>query len=63
MSATYQSQFINALKLFYQIVKKHKLEIEKLIRPKQGIKLPKVISEDEVAAIINASQNTKPCSV
>jgi integrase/recombinase XerD len=59
LSATYQSQFINALKLFYQTVKNHKLEIEKLIRPMQGIKLPKVISEDEVAAIINACQNLK----
>lgn len=59
LSATYQSQFINALKLFYQTVKNHKLEVEKLIRPQQGNKLPKVISEEEVAAIINACQNLK----
>lgn len=59
LSATYQSQFINALKLFYQILKNHKLEVEKLIRPQQGHKLPKVISEEEVAAIINACQNLK----
>jgi integrase/recombinase XerD len=59
LSATYQSQFINALKLFYQTVEKHKIDIEKLIRPKQGHKLPKVISEEEVAAIINACKNLK----
>jgi integrase/recombinase XerD len=59
LSATYQSQFINALKLFYQTVKIHKLEIDKLIRPQQGLKLPKVISEEEVAALINACKNLK----
>ncbi len=59
LSATYQSQFINALKLFYQTVKNHKIDIEKLIRPQQGHKLPKVISEEEVAAIINACKNLK----
>ena len=59
LSATYQSQFINALKLFYQTVKNHKIDIEKLIRPQHGHKLPKVISEEEVAAIINACQNLK----
>jgi integrase/recombinase XerD len=59
LSATYQSQFINALKLFYQTVRNHKLAIDQLIRPKQGHKLPKVISEEEVAAIINACQNLK----
>ena len=59
LSATYQSQFINALKLFYQTVKDHKLAIDQLIRPQQGHKLPKVISEEEVAAIINACHNLK----
>jgi integrase/recombinase XerD len=59
LSATYQSQFINALKLFYQTIKNHKIDIEKLIRPQQGHKLPKVISEEEVAAIINACKNLK----
>lgn len=59
LSATYQSQFINALKLFYLTIKNHKLDIDKLIRPQQGHKLPKVISEEEVAAIINACKNLK----
>lgn len=59
LSASYQSQFINGLKQFYTIITDKKLEIEKLVRPKKPIHLPKVISEEEVAAIINATRNLK----
>lgn len=59
LSATYQSQFINALKLFYSIVKKKKIDIEQLVRPNKPHQLPKVISEQEVEAILNASDNLK----
>jgi integrase/recombinase XerD len=59
LSATYQSQFINALKLFYELVNAKKIDLEKLIRPNKPSQLPKVISEEEVAAIINAAENIK----
>lgn len=59
LSATYQSQFINALKLFYELVNDKKIDLEKLIRPNKPFQLPKVISEEEVAAIINATENIK----
>lgn len=59
LSATYQSQFINALKLFYSIVKQKKIDIEQLVRPNKPQQLPKVISEQEVEAILNASENLK----
>ncbi len=59
LSATYQSQFINALKLFYGLLTERKLQIEKLIRPAKPHQLPKVISEAEVAALINATENIK----
>ena len=59
LSASYQSQFINALKIMYRIVTDSRLEIEKLIRPQKPFQLPKVISEDEVAMIINACGNLK----
>ena len=59
LSATYQSQFINALKLFYALVNDKKIELEKLVRPAKPFKLPKVLSEDEVAIIINAAPNLK----
>lgn len=59
LSATYQSQFINAVKLFRQTVHHSKLVIEDLIRPKRGRQLPKVLSEEEVADILNACENLK----
>ncbi len=59
LSATYQSQFINALKLFYSIVEKKKMDVEQLVRPNKPHQLPKVISEQEVEAILNASDNLK----
>jgi integrase/recombinase XerD len=59
LSATYQSQFINALKLFYSILKKKKMDIEQLVRPNKPHQLPKVISEQEVEAILNACENIK----
>ena len=59
LSATYQSQFINALKIFYKLKTDKKIEIEKLIRPQKPFQLPKVISETEVAKIINATKNKK----
>ncbi len=59
LSATYQSQFINALKLFYSIVEKKKIDVEQLVRPNKPYQLPKVISEQEVEAILNASDNLK----
>jgi integrase/recombinase XerD len=59
LSATYQSQFINALKLFYSIVKQKKMDIEQLERPNKPHQLPKVISEQEVESILNALDNLK----
>lgn len=59
LSAAYQSQFINALKLFYFTLTKSKLAIEELVRPKKGRQLPKVISEEEIENLINACKNLK----
>lgn len=59
LSASYQSQFINALKLFYGLITGKKMEIDKLVRPQKPFQLPKVISEEEVAAILNATVNLK----
>jgi integrase/recombinase XerD len=58
-SASYQSQFVNALKLFYAEVFSRKLDLEKLVRPKKPFMLPKVISEEEVAMLLNACKNIK----
>ncbi|MFN9113601.1 MAG: tyrosine-type recombinase/integrase, partial [Bacteroidota bacterium] len=59
LSASYQSQFINALKLFYALEVDKKLVIDKLVRPQKPYTLPKVLDTSEVAAIINATDNLK----
>jgi integrase/recombinase XerD len=59
LSASYQSQFVNALKLFYRVHSINRIEVENLIRPKKPFQLPKVISSEEVAQIINATNNLK----
>lgn len=59
LSATYQTQFINAVKLFEQTVHGSKIIIEDLIRPKRGRQLPKVLSVEEVETILNACENIK----
>ena len=59
LSASYQSQFINALKLFYALEVNRKIVPDKLVRPKKPFTLPKVIDTTEVAAIINATDNIK----
>lgn len=59
LSASYQSQFINALKLFYSLATEKKLVLDKLVRPQKPSTLPKVLDVSEVAAIINATENLK----
>ncbi len=59
LSASYQSQFVNALKLLYGQIIQSKIDVEKLVRPKKPFQLPKVLSEEEVAAILNACDNSK----
>lgn len=59
LSASYQSQFINALKLFYSLEIEKKLVLDKLVRPQKPSTLPKVLDVSEVAAIINATENLK----
>ncbi|MBU3715293.1 MAG: integrase, partial [Ferruginibacter sp.] len=59
LSASYQSQFINALKLFYALEINRKIVPDKLVRPKKPHTLPKVLDTGEVAEIINAAENLK----
>ena len=59
LSASYQTQFINALKLFYEIVEHKKLASADLIRPARPFQLPHILSEEEVARLINALNNKK----
>jgi len=59
LSASYQSQFINALKVLYERTTEKKLDLDRLIRPKKPFTLPQVLSEEEVAQILNACENVK----
>ena len=59
LSVSYQNQLVNAIKLFYQIARGMKLEIEKIHRPKREKKLPNVLSKREVKQLLEASTNMK----
>lgn len=59
LSASFQSQVINAIKLFYKTQHKRLIEIDSLQRPKKNYKLPNVLSKEEVKAIIESTSNIK----
>ena len=58
-SAAFQSQVINAVKLYFSNKQKRKLEPIEIERPKQPRILPHVLSKDEVKAILQAHKNLK----
>ncbi len=59
LSATYQSQFVNAIKLFYKKIPQTQIFLDRIERPRRGRPLPKVISKEDVARIINSTNNLK----
>jgi integrase/recombinase XerD len=59
LSSSYQNQIVNAIKLFFKIVKETSIEIDKIHRPKREKTLPNVLSKEEVKLILNAHQNLK----
>lgn len=59
LSASYQNQIVNALKLYFTTVQNKNLDIEKVHRPKRGKMLPNVLSKEEVKAILDAPANVK----
>jgi integrase/recombinase XerD len=58
-SAAYQRQAINAIKLFFDAVVKRPLSAQVVISPRQSKKLPVVLSEQEVAALLSQVVNLK----
>jgi integrase/recombinase XerD len=59
LSASYQNQMVNAVKLFFQTVQTRKLNIEQIHRPKKPKTLPNVLSKEEIKAILEAHGNIK----
>lgn len=59
LSASYQNQIVNAIKLFFKKIEGSALNVDLVHRPKKYNPLPKVLAIEEVAAIINALDNIK----
>lgn len=58
-SASYQNQMVSAIKTYYTIAGKGKINPEFFERPRRGRALPKVFSKDEVSKILNSGRNNK----
>ena len=59
LSASYQNQFINAIKKFYEKVHNKNLRLEEIERPRRSKHLPKVLSKEDVMALLNTVKNIK----
>ncbi len=58
-SSSYQNQIVNAIKLYFRIVKETAIDIDKIHRPKREKTLPNVLSKEEVLKIIDTTENLK----
>jgi integrase/recombinase XerD len=58
-SPTYQNQMVSAIKIYYTIAGKGKVDPDFLERPRRRRSLPKVFSKEEVSTILNSSGNLK----
>jgi integrase/recombinase XerD len=59
LSASFQNQVLNAIKLFFRTIPKTPIELGDIDRPKRPKKLPEVLSKEEVREILNAPTNPK----
>ncbi len=59
LSASYQNQIVNAIKLYFKTLKNIKIELDKIHRPKRAKVLPNVLSKEEVKLILEAHNNVK----
>jgi site-specific recombinase XerD len=58
-SRSYQNQMINAIKLYYRVMKERILDAEAVPRPRTVKKLPIVLSREEIATILKTIRNQK----
>lgn len=58
-SASYQNQFVNAIKLFFRTIQNKTIDIDSIHRPKREKKLPNVLSKEEIKDILAATANIK----
>jgi integrase/recombinase XerD len=59
LSSSYQNQIVNAIKLYFKIVKETAIDIDKIHRPKREKAIPNVLSKEEIKAILEAPKNLK----
>ena len=59
LSISYQNQVVNAIKLYFKIVKETAIVVEKIYRPKTEKLLPNVLSKTEIKKILEAHSNVK----
>ena len=59
LSASYQNQVTSAIKLYFRTIRKTKIEVDKIERPKKSKTLPNVLSKEEVKNILEAHANMK----
>jgi len=59
LSASYQNQIVNALKLFFRVVDNKIIDPTLIHRPKRAKLLPNVLSKAEIKLIIEAPRNYK----
>lgn len=59
LSISFQNQVVNAIKLYFKIIKETAVNIDKIYRPKTEKLLPNVLSKEEVKKILSAHGNIK----
>lgn len=59
LSASFQNQIVNSIKLFFQTIRDTKMMVDKIHRPKRAKVLPNVLSKEEIKLILNAHSNLK----
>lgn len=59
LSASFQNQVVNSIKLFFDKIENRKLDIEQIHRPKRPKTLPNVLSMEEVKKILSTPINPK----
>lgn len=59
LSASYQNQIVNAVKLFFKTQMQVRLNPDLVHRPKRAHILPNVLSKEEIKLILNAPKNIK----
>jgi integrase/recombinase XerD len=58
-SASYQNQMVSAIKIYYTISGRRKVNPQFFERPRRSRALPKVFSKEEVVSILNSARNVK----